>query len=210
MNILKGLLSNKLRRVLFSVLFIMLIWSIINPYDRYMWFANFLVAVLYLGSFILIDNKVHFSNLSIILLFIHNVIIILAAKYTYENFGPFNWLQDTFELQRNYFDRLGHFFQGFTPVMLMREVFLKGEHMKRGNFFFLTLVMFALGISGAWELLEFIFADFNGKKDILAEAMQGDLWDAQQDMLICTIGAIAALLTLSKKQDECMMNEVTR
>ncbi len=208
MDIFKGLLSNRLRQVLFTILFVMLIWSIINPHDRYMWFANFMVAVLYLSGFIIVDRKVHFSDLSIILVFIHNVIILLAAKYTYENFGPFNLLQDTFNLSRNYFDRLGHFFQGVTPVMLMREIYLKGDHMKRGKFFFLTLVMFSLGISGAWELLEFIFADFNGKTDVLAEAMQGDYWDAQQDMLICLIGALIALLTLSKKQDQYLLEEV--
>lgn len=204
MSILKVLLSNKLRKVLFAILFIMLIWTIFNPFDRYMWFANFLVAILYFTGFVAVDRKVHFSDLPVILLFIHLVIILFAAKYTYEYFEPFNWLKVTFSLNRNYFDRLGHFFQGVTPVILMREIFLKGEHMKRGKFFFLTLVMFSIGISGAWELLEFIFADVNGKTDVLAEAMQGDFWDAQQDMLICTIGSILSLILLSKRHDRGM------
>ncbi len=204
MSILEVLLSNKLRKVLFAILFIMLIWTIFNPFDRYMWFANFLVAILYFTGFVAVDRKVHFSDLPVILLFIHLVIILFAAKYTYEYFEPFNWLKVTFSLNRNYFDRLGHFFQGVTPVILMREIFLKGEHMKRGKFFFLTLVMFSIGISGAWELLEFIFADVNGKTDVLAEAMQGDFWDAQQDMLICTIGSILSLILLSKRHDRCM------
>lgn len=183
------------------------IWSAINPYNDYMWRANFAVAVAYTLGIIAIYRKIKFSSLSLILMFIHLVIILISAKYTYENFEPFNWLRDYFGLSRNYFDRVGHFFQGFAPVMGMRDIFLRGKFMKRGKFFFFTLVMFALGISGAWELLEYIGSEIAGKSEEYFLSMQGDMWDAQKDMLICTVGAVLSLLMFSKYQDSELKDE---
>jgi putative membrane protein len=137
-----------------------------------------------------------------VVFFIHIVIILLAAKYTYEAFYPFEWLKETLGLSRNYFDRLGHFFQGFTPVMLLRELYIKEKIMQTGPALFVTMVLITLGLSGAWEISELVFSWISGKTEVLLSSMQGDVWDAQQDMMICTVGAIIALILLSEPQDK--------
>lgn len=192
--------------VLLGIIVLMLIWSMFNPYDRYMWRANFLVAIAYLLGFLAIYRKMNFTTISVALVFIHLVIIILAAKYTYEEFPPFNWLKDQFNMDRNYFDRLGHFFQGFAPVIAMREIFLRNGYMKKSKFFILTLILFVLGISGLWELLEFVGSEVAGKTEAYVLSMQGDIWDAQQDMLTCMIASILSLLMFSKYQDKQIEN----
>lgn len=196
-----------LHRVLLGIIIVFALWTAINPFDSYMWRANFMVAVAYTIGFVIIYRRVKFSTLTVVLVFIHLVIILLAAKYTYEEFPPFNWLRDNYNLDRNYFDRVGHFFQGFAPVIAMREIYLKSNYMKKSKFFYVTLVMFTLGISGAWELLEFVGSEVAGKTEVYTLSMQGDIWDAQRDMLICTVAAITSLLIFSKYHDTLIEKE---
>lgn len=183
------------------------IWSAINFNDTYMWIGNSLVAITYTLGFALTYKRFKFTLFSYTLIFIHVIVIIVAAKYTYE-FNPlFEWIKDVLGLSRNYYDRVGHFLQGFIPVMLTREFILRKGYMKKSKFFIIVLLFFTLGMSGAWELMEFVGAHIFNKVDVYTVTMQGDFWDAQWDMTLCTIGAILALITLSKLQDKYIEQE---
>ncbi len=196
--------ENKIHLFLLGLIILVTIWSAINPFDAYMWRANFMVAITYIVVFTLLYKHFRFTTLTVVLAFVHIFIVLLAAKYTYEEFPPFNWLRDSLSLGRNYFDRVGHLFQGVAPVMIFREIFLKGNYMKKSKFFIFTLLMFVLGTSGLWELLEFVGSNVAGKTDAYFVSMQGDMWDAQWDMTMCLIGSIVSLLIFSKHQDRKM------
>jgi len=185
------------------VLFIILaIWSGIKPYDSLMWMANVFVAIVYALGFILTYKKLRFTTLSYILIFIHLVIILVAAKYTYGQFPPFNVIKDFLGSSRNNFDRLGHFFQGFVPIILARELFLRNGFMKKGKFFILVIIFFILAISASWELFEFIGAMIFDKPEVYVLSLQGDIWDAQWDMICAIVGAITSLIIFSKYHDK--------
>lgn len=195
--------KDKNTHLLFMILLILLsIWSAINPIDRLLWFGNFFVAFVYGMGFILTYKKFRFTTFSYTLLFIHLVIIIIAAKYNYENMPLFNTIQDWFGQSRNHYDRVGHFLQGFVPILLARELMLRNNYMQKSKFFILVLILMVLGISATWELLEFIGVFLFDRSAEYIISSQGDVWDAQWDMTLCFIGAISGLLTLSKVQDK--------
>ncbi len=187
---------------LLIVIIIMAIWSGIRPYDAFMWRANIFVALVYALGFILTYKKMRFTTLSYILIFIHLAIILVASKYTYEHFPPGNVVKDFLGSSRNNFDRLGHFFQGFVPIILTRELFLRVGFMKKGKFFILVIVFFILAISASWELFEFIGAMIFDKPDAYILSLQGDIWDAQWDMICAIIGAVTALIIFTKYHDK--------
>jgi uncharacterized membrane protein YjdF len=80
-----------------------------------------------------------------------------------EALPPVNWLRDTYDLSRNHYDRIGHFAQGFVPAMVARELLLRTSPLKRGRWLFALIVLSCLGISAAYELLEWAAAEVSGE-----------------------------------------------
>src|SRR5690606_4055869 len=102
--------------------------------------------------------------LSYQLIFIHAIILIVGAHYTYAMVPAGEWVQEAFNLSRNPYDRLGHFAQGFIPAMLAREILLRVTPLKRGRMLFFLVCCVALAISAFYELLEWWAALLMGAK----------------------------------------------
>ena len=128
--------------------------------------------------------------------------MVSGGHYTYAEMPLFNWLQNAFELSRNYYDRLGHFTQGFIPAMIIREVLIRKEVTKTGVWLFSIVVSMCLAISAAYELIEFIVAMLTGTAAEAFLGTQGDVWDTQWDMLFALCGAILSLAFLGKCHDK--------
>ncbi|MCT4618524.1 MAG: DUF2238 domain-containing protein [Marinisporobacter sp.] len=178
-----------------------LIWSVINPKDLFTWFLEVFPAVIGVSILIFIYPKFRFTNLVYFLIWIHAIILIVGGHYTYAEMPLFNYIKDIFNLSRNYYDRLGHFAQGFIPAMIMREVLLRNKVVKRGKWLFFIVVSICLAISAAYELLEFAVARLTGTAAEAFLGTQGDVWDTQWDMLFALWGASTALLALRKYHD---------
>ena len=71
-----------------------------------------------------------FTPLVLVLVFLHCVVLMVGAKYTYAEVPWFSWLRDEFGLARNYYDRVGHFAQGFVPAMVAREILLRNAVLR--------------------------------------------------------------------------------
>ena len=141
-------------------------------------------------------NKFPLTPLLYCLILVHAIILVVGGHYTYAEVPPFNWLRDAFDLSRNYYDRLGHFAQGFIPAMIAREVLLRKRVLKEGAWLFFIVSCICLSISACYEFIEWWVAVATG---IAAEAFlgtQGDIWDTQWDMLAALIGAICAQIML--------------
>lgn len=110
----------------------------------------------------------------------------------------FDYIRDVFELQRNYYDRVGHFTQGFLPAIIAREVMIRRGIVLKKNWVGFFAVCVSLSISALYELLEFLVARLTGEAADAFLATQGDVWDTQWDMTLALIGAITALVLLSK------------
>lgn len=126
------------------------------------------------------------------LILVHAIILVIGGHYTYAEVPAFNWLRDTFDLGRNYYDRLGHFAQGFIPAMIAREILLRKQVLKQGAWLFFIVSCICLSISACYELIEWWVAIASGTAAEAFLGTQGDIWDTQWDMFVALIGAICA------------------
>src|SRR5574344_1056771 len=110
--------------LLISIL-LFLAWSVIKPHDLLTWFLEVLPVLIGIVALFVLYPQFKFSNLVYGLIWGHAIILIVGGHYTYAEMPLFNWLRDTFDLERHYYDRLGHFVQGFVPAIIAREVLLR-------------------------------------------------------------------------------------
>ena len=131
------------------------------------------------------------------LLAIHAVILMVGGYYTYARVPLGFWVEHTFGLARNDYDRLGHFAQGFVPAILAREILLRTSPLRPGRWLFVIVTALCLAISACYEFIEWWSALLFGQGAEAFLGTQGDVWDTQWDMLMALIGAIVAQLLLS-------------
>lgn len=191
-------------KILLGSILIMLMWSVINPHDLFTWFLEVLPVLIGIIVLAYIYPRFRFSNFVYTLLWLHAIILIVGGHYTYAEMPLFNWLRDSFDLGRNYYDRVGHFAQGFIPAMVTREALLRQTPLKHGKWLNFIIISICLALSAAYELFEFAAAKLLGATADSFLGSQGDVWDAQWDMTFALIGAVLALLLLSKLHDRAL------
>ncbi len=196
--------------VFFAVLLLVLgsifIWSAIHPHDYFTWFLEISPVIIALPVLILSYKKFPLTRLLYVLILVHAIILMVGGHYTYAEVPVFNWLRDTFELSRNYYDRVGHFAQGFVPAMTTREILLRKRVVINGAWLFFIVCSICLGISACYEFIEWWVAVASGTAAEAFLGTQGDVWDTQWDMFSALIGAAAAQILLRKLHDKQLAN----
>lgn len=195
---------------LLSVLALIFIWSAIHPYDYFTWFLEVSPVIIALPILVYTYKKFPLTNLSYLLILIHAVILMVGGHYTYAEMPVFNWLRDTFDLSRNYYDRLGHLAQGFVPAMIAREILIRNNVIKTGVWLFFIVCCICLAISACYEFIEWWVAVASGESADAFLGTQGDVWDTQWDMFLALIGAILAQILLSNRHDKQLLNLKTQ
>lgn len=188
----------KLIYTLLILTILLLIWSAINPFEYFTWFLEVLPAIIGVLVLIFTFKSFRFTNLLYILIFVHCAILIIGGHYTYAEVPLFDWIQETCNQTRNNYDKLGHFAQGFVPAMIARELLLRKHVVLKKSWLNFIVVCIALAISAAYEFIEWGVSLSTGEGGDSFLGTQGYIWDTQSDMLFATIGAIMALITLSK------------
>ena len=184
------------------VFFATLIWSGFNPKDYLIWFLEVVPALIGLVLIVVTWSKFRLTSLLYFLILLHSMVLMVGGHYTYAEVPMFDALKPIFGFERNNYDKVGHFMQGFMPALLAREIIIRNEIINsRGwmNFFIIAL---CLGISALYELIEWIVAVISGESADAFLATQGFVWDTQTDMAFALLGAIAALLLLSRVHDK--------
>jgi putative membrane protein len=147
------------------------------------------------------------SNLCLILLAVHSLILAVGGHYTYAKVPLGDWARDVFHLSRNHYDRLGHLAQGFVPAILFREILVRWLGL-RGFPVVMLVVACCLAFSAFYELIEWWAALATGEAATAFLGTQGDLWDTQADMFCALIGSVASLAALSRLHDLSMQKIV--
>lgn len=187
--------------ILLAIVVVFFAWSAISPHDRFTWWLEVFPVVAAAAILVPTWRRYRLTTLVYILIAIHAVILMVGGHYTYAEV-PFGfWMRDTFGFERNHYDRIGHFAQGFVPAMIAREILLRSSPLKRGGWLFYIVVSICLAISAAYELIEWTAAEMTGEAAEAFLGTQGDPWDTQKDMALATIGAVTALLTLGRLHD---------
>ena len=158
--------------------------------------------ILGVAVLICIYPKYRFSNFIYVLITIESIILIVGGHYTYAEMPIFNWIRDTFDLSRNYYDRLGHFMQGFIPAMIAREIIIRNKVINKKKYLSFIVICICLAISASYELIEFVVAKLTGNAADAFLGTQGDVWDTQWDMLMALIGSVTSLSLFSRYHDK--------
>ena len=182
------------------LLIIYVIYAIIlaiNPYDRKVWLVENATMWPIIILLVITYRKFQFSSLSYILMSFLIFMHTFGGHYTFERV-PFGFITDLFGFQRNHYDRLAHFTVGFYAFPIAEFI----QRKKLSNSIWLTALfgVFAICTTAlVYELFEWIFAvSSDPTAGIAVLGSQGDVWDAQKDMLADTLGAIFAMFIFLK------------
>nr|WP_041416242.1 DUF2238 domain-containing protein [Shewanella halifaxensis] len=182
--------------------FAVLIWSGINPKDQFTWFLEVVPALIALPILIYTRNSFTLTNLAYGLILVHCIILMVGGHYTYAEVPLFDWISDWTGGERNNYDKVGHFAQGFIPAILAREVFIRLSVVKLGAWCNFLAVCFTLAFSAFYELIEWWVAELTGEDAEAFLGTQGYVWDTQSDMAMALVGAISAIVLLSRVHDK--------
>lgn len=183
----------------------LLVLSGIRPYDRVTWWLEVFPILLALPIFWATWRRFPLTTLLYAVIFVHGLVLMLGGAYTYARVPLGFWIADALGgLDRNPYDKIGHFFQGFVPALLAREILIRGRYVRGRGVTVFVVVCIVLAISATYELLEWAAALALGQGADEFLGTQGDPWDTQSDMFLALLGAAVALLTLSRVHDRQM------
>src|SRR4030095_554332 len=94
-----------------------------------------------------------------------------------------------------------HFMQGFVPALVAREILIRGEHVVGRRMLAFIVVCIVLAISVSYAFIEGATALARGQGPDKFVGTQVDPWDTQSDMFCAQIGAVTALLLLTRLHD---------
>lgn len=191
-------------RVLLVAVAVVFVWSLIGCHDFFTWLLEVVPVIIAVPVLILLYPRLRFTNLVYALIAVHASILMIGGHYTYALMPVFEWIKQAFHLDRNYYDRLGHFAQGFVPALIAREVLLRVTPLQRGRMLTYLVFSVCMAISAMYELFEFAAAKITGSAADAFLGGQGDVWDTQWDMTWCLIGATCALLFFTRIHDRAL------
>ncbi|MFY8097988.1 MAG: DUF2238 domain-containing protein [Flavobacterium sp.] len=192
----------KILNIYIVFFFVGLIVSGFQPKEYFTWFLEVVPALIGFLILFLTYKKFQFTNFTYFFILLHCYVLFLGGHYTYAEVPLFDWIKEIFHQSRNNYDKVGHFFQGFVPAMIVRELFLRKKVIANPSFFNFIIVSICLAISAAYEWIEWWVSICTGEGGDAFLGTQGYVWDTQSDMLLATIGAISMLVFFSKSQDK--------
>ncbi len=181
-----------------------LIASGIHPFDRSTWLMEVLPVIIVLPLLWASYRRYPLTALLYSLIFLHALVLIVGGAYSYARvplgFEIAQWLG----LDRNPYDKIGHFMQGFVPAIAVREILLRGAYVRGSNMLAFLVICVVLAISASYELIEWAAALWMGQGADEFLGTQGYEWDTQSDMWFALLGGISALLLLPRWHDRAL------
>ena len=182
--------------------FAVLLWSGIDPKDQFTWFLEVIPALIGFVIIVATYKKFPLTPLLYTLILIHMIVLMVGGHYTYAEVPLFDTIKELLGQSRNNFDKVGHFMQGFEPAILAREILIRKEIVTASKAWLnYIIVSIVLAFSAFYELIEWWVALATGDDAEAFLGTQGYVWDTQSDMMYALIGAVTALLLLSKYHD---------
>jgi putative membrane protein len=184
-----------------SIFFGFLLWSGIEPKDRLTWVLEAGPAII--GLLVIAQSRKSFplTPLLYFWILVHCIVLMVGAKYTYAEVPLFDWISELFGWERNNYDKVGHFMQGFVPALLAREILLRKKLVNADGWRNFIILSICLAFSAFYELIEWWAALLIGEDADAFLGTQGYVWDTQSDMAWALLGAFVCLITLKKTHD---------
>jgi len=193
---LTGIKRKRYLQALFWVFIVIWVALGIKPVYRSDWFLENILVFLALPFTLYVHRKSPLTAFSYTLIFIFLVLHSIGAHYTYSEVPAGRMFSDWAGWERNHYDRLVHFLFGFLLTMPVFELLRKKVSRKVGAIFvFACCVVVLIGV--LYELMEWAAAIVVAPEAGTAFlGTQGDEWDAQKDLLLNFLGAVASVVFL--------------
>ena len=192
--------------VLLSIVVVVCIATVANPpAGRISWLLEVGPGLAGIIILIVLYKRFPMSHMVYVCVFLHIFILIYGGYYTYAETPLGNWAKEAFGFSRNHYDRIGHIALGVFPAFIIREVLLRKTPLQRGGWLYFIIISIVLAVAAFWELLEWWVA-LLAASDVGTAFLgsQGDIWDAQWDMLLALVGAMVVLPILSGLHDRSL------
>lgn len=180
--------------ILLSLYLILFVYLGIAPYARDVWYVENgpifgIVVLLVIGWF----KGLRFSNTSYVLMSVLIYMHTIGGHYTFERV-PFDWFNNFFGFERNMYDRVAHFTVGFYAFPFA-EYLLSRKLVNKKWIAYALPLFFIMALAALYEMFEWWYAvTYGGDAGVAFLGSQGDIWDAQKDMLMDTLGAVSSLV----------------
>jgi putative membrane protein len=174
----------------------------IAPYDREAWVLENVFVLLGVIFIAATYRSIPLSRISYTLVFVFLCLHVLGSHYTYSLTPYDEWFQIVFgfsfdeamNFERNHYDRMIHFAYGLLLAYPLRELFIRIANVKGFWGYFFPLVI-TISSSAIYEMVECGAAEiFGGDLGIAYLGTQGDVWDAQKDMAMASLGTLIAMI----------------
>jgi putative membrane protein len=193
--------ASRLPAFLLGLVGLALLVSAIAPYDRATWWMEVAPVLILAPVLVATHRRFPLTSLLQVLIAAHALVLIVGGVWTYARV-PFGfWLQDVLVLERNPYDRIGHFMQGCVPAIAAREILLRQRVVRGRGWLFFLVSCVCLAISAVYELVEWRAAVMLGQGADAFLGTQGDPWDTQSDMAMALVGAVSGQILLGGWHD---------
>lgn len=187
-----------------------LVWSGIVALDRGTWLMEVIPSLIGVLLLSLTYRRFQFSRFAYVIVLLHSLILCYGGAYTYAENPLFYYLKDLFGWERNNYDKLGHFVQGFFPAFLIRELVIRlGVFAKKAWIPAFVMGIVAL-ITVVYELLEWVAALIIGQDADAFLGTQGYVWDTQTDMFLALLGGAIVCFIFAKWHDRYLGRTVKK
>lgn len=173
------------------------IWSFIKPAHYPIWILEVGPSVIIILAVLYFYNKVRLTSLSYSIIALLTIMTFIGGHFTYDDVPLFDWIQKNYELERNHYDRFGHFLKGLTFIVI-REILILKAALPIGKWVQFIAINMTLSLAGLYEIVEWIASRISNRKTKDFVGAQGDMWDAQWDMSLTLAGSIITLLLLTR------------
>ncbi len=179
-------------KILLGIYIVLFLILAINPYDRAVWWAENIPVMIIVAFLAFTYKRFQFSNTAYILMSIFILMHTIGGHFTFARV-PFDWFTNLFGFERNHYDRIAHFSVGFYAYA-MAEFLQKTKAVNKKWVLYLMPIFFIMAVAGAYEVIEWWYAvSADPQAGIEVLGSQGDIWDAQKDILMDTLGALSAM-----------------
>jgi len=172
----------------------------LSPQSRHDWAVELIVPALMVAACLVGHRWFVFTRLAYWLIFAHVLVQLWGGHFTYGKEPVFTCIDALLKLGRNHYDRLAHFAVGFLLFIPIREMVLRLAGVSRGWACFFTLAILG-AVAGLWEVFEWGVVALQPELTEEYLGLQGDRWDAQKDIALATVGALAAWPLLARWHD---------
>ena len=195
------MVNKMLKAFWLTIFFVVLIWSGIGPKDQFTWFLEVLPAIIGLVLMAISLRSFPLTRLLYNFILLHCIVLMVGGHYTYAEVPLFDSIANWMGSERNNYDKVGHFFQGFVPALLAREILIRKNIVNGKAWLNVIIISICLAFSAFYELIEWWVAVASGENAEAFLGTQGYIWDTQSDMALALLGAIVSIIVLATYHD---------